>query len=62
MWKYVLLHDDEPSSRYTRNDGIGDTLICTNKKRRQKKMTFSVWLQFINWCEETPVFLRKIAY
>ena len=42
--------------------GVGDTILCPGIKRRKKEMTFPVWVQFINLCDNTPVFLRHIAY
>ena len=57
-----MLHVDEPSSRYTGDDGFGDTLVCSSTRRSQKAMTFPVWVQFINLCDKTPMLLRQISY
>ena len=34
LYKYVLLRNDGPSSRYTGDNGADDTLVCPSIKRR----------------------------
>ena len=62
MYKYVRSRVDGPSSRLTGDDGVGDTLICPGIYCRKKAITSPVWVQFINLCDKTPVFLTETAY
>ena len=62
LQRYVWSRVDGTSSRQTGDNGVGDTLICPVIYFRQKVITFPVWVQFINLCDKTAVFLRQIAY
>ena len=61
LYKYVQLCIDGPSIFQTVDDGVGDTIVFTITKRRQKAMNFPVWVQFLNLCDKTLVFPRIIA-
>ena len=41
---------------------FGDKLVCCRMYCLKMAMTSPVWVQFINLCDDTPVFLTETAY